>query len=83
MGGRAARFIQGRLLMHGGAPKTLVTFIENASRPNERIVASTLAQMAEAYVDAAFAGPVLTIFGLGPRDAVLASPAHTLAEEFA
>jgi uroporphyrin-III C-methyltransferase len=32
MGKKSARFLQGRLMMHGAAPDTPVTIVENASR---------------------------------------------------
>ena len=37
MGKTAARFIQGRLLMHGADPLTPVSIIENSSRPDQVI----------------------------------------------
>jgi len=70
MGKRSARFIQGRLMMHGASPDTPVTFVENASRPDQRIVATTLAEMADALSDAALTGPALTLYGLAPRAAM-------------
>ena len=42
MGKRAAAFLRGRLLMPGAAPSTPVTIVENASRQDKRIVATTL-----------------------------------------
>jgi uroporphyrin-III C-methyltransferase / precorrin-2 dehydrogenase / sirohydrochlorin ferrochelatase len=42
MGKRAARFVQGRMLMHGADPATPVTLVENASLPAQRIIASRL-----------------------------------------
>ncbi|UWQ20783.1 siroheme synthase CysG [Jannaschia sp. W003] len=65
MGLRAARWMQGRLLMHGAAPDTPVTVVENAARPEQRVRAATLATLAEAAGDAA--GPALILFGLAPR----------------
>jgi len=70
MGKRAARFIQGRLMMHGADPATPVTLIENASQTGQRIVATTLGRMAETLVEAAPTGPVLTFIGLAPRAAL-------------
>ncbi|MHA6325649.1 siroheme synthase CysG [Roseivivax sp. CAU 1753] len=67
MGKKAARFIQGRLLMHGAAPDTPVTLVENASRPDQRIVATTLADLASDLAAAGLSGPALTLFGLAPR----------------
>jgi len=72
MGTRSARFVQGRLMMHGAAPDTAVTLIENASRPDQRIVATRLADLADTVEGTVFAGPVLTFYGLCPRDAVAA-----------
>lgn len=69
MGKKAARFISGRLLMHGAAPDTPVTLVENASRPNERVLATTLADLPDALADAGFDGPALTLYGLAPREA--------------
>ena len=72
MGKRSARFIQGRLMMHGAQPDTPVTFVENASRPDQRIVATTLSQMANDLSVAALTGPALTLYGLAPRAAMVA-----------
>jgi len=66
----SARFIQGRLLMHGACPATPVTLVENASRSNQRMLAKTLADLADYLRKAAFTGPVLTLYGLRPRAAV-------------
>ena len=79
MGKRAARFLQGRLLMHGGRSDTPVTVVENASRPDQRVLATTLAELPSALDTADFAGPALMLLGLAPRDAV--EPAHTLQAE--
>ncbi len=46
MGSRAARFLQGRLMMHGADPETPVTLVENASRPDQRVLGTTLARLA-------------------------------------
>ncbi|MBV0911512.1 siroheme synthase CysG [Anianabacter salinae] len=70
MGKRSARFIQGRLMMHGAAPDMPVTVIENASRTDQRIVATTLARMTDALAEAGLTGPALTFLGLAPRDAL-------------
>ncbi|MGH1465642.1 MAG: siroheme synthase CysG [Cognatishimia sp.] len=69
MGKKAARFIQGRLIMHGADGSTPVTVIENASRPNQRIVASTVATLPTDLTEAALNGPALTFVGLTPRAA--------------
>ena len=67
-----ARFIQGRLLMHSADAKTPITLVENASRPNERVVATSLADLAQCHRAYAFEGPVLSLYGLPPRTAVSA-----------
>jgi uroporphyrin-III C-methyltransferase/precorrin-2 dehydrogenase/sirohydrochlorin ferrochelatase len=69
MGKRAARFIQGRLLMHGADPVTPVSIVANASLPEERIIATTLAQLATDIARARLSGPALTLIGLAPRSA--------------
>lgn len=65
MGKAAARFFQGRLLMHGAAPATPVTLVENASRGDQRIVAATLADLPQAA--ARLAGPTVMLLGLATR----------------
>jgi uroporphyrin-III C-methyltransferase/precorrin-2 dehydrogenase/sirohydrochlorin ferrochelatase len=82
MGKKSARFIQGRLLMHGADRHTPVTVIENASRADQRIVQTTLAALPDALDAAQMAGPALTFLGLAPRAALAALPAVPL-EEFA
>ena len=67
MGKKSARFIQGRLMMHGALPDTAVTLIENVSRADERIVAATLATLPDAA--AALTGPAIILLGLLPRRA--------------
>ena len=68
MGKKSARFIQGRLLMHGADPATPVSIIENASRPDQRVIATTLSEMAPAMTKEDLAGPVITFYGLAPRE---------------
>ena len=67
MGKRAARFLQGRLLLHGADPAMPVTAVENASRPDQRIVATVLACMAEDLAQAELSGPAVLLLGLAPR----------------
>lgn len=74
MGKSAARFIQGRLLMHGASPSTPITVVENASRANERIVATTLAHLSQDLIEAELNGPALTLLGLAPRAAKTVVP---------
>ena len=81
MGKRAARFLQGRLLMHGADPAMPVTLVENASLPAQRILATRLDRLPADLVQAATDGPVLMLIGLAPRRASAALPA--LIEELA
>ena len=69
MGKKSARFIQGRLLMHGADPATPVTIIENVSRTDQQIIATTLAELEPTLTQADLKGPAITFFGLAPRDA--------------
>ncbi len=69
MGGKAATFVRGRLLMHGARADLPVTAVENASRPGQRIVATTLIDLPAALARAALEGPVTILLGLAPRDA--------------
>ena len=69
MGKKTARFIQGRLLMHGADPATPVTVIENASRPDQRVLFCTLSNLEPTLTRAALTGPALTLYGLAPRQA--------------
>jgi uroporphyrin-III C-methyltransferase/precorrin-2 dehydrogenase/sirohydrochlorin ferrochelatase len=71
MGKRAARFVQGRLLMHGADPATPVGVVENASRPDERILDTTLARLPEELAAAGLTGPAVILLGLAPRAAVV------------
>jgi uroporphyrin-III C-methyltransferase/precorrin-2 dehydrogenase/sirohydrochlorin ferrochelatase len=82
MGKKSARFIQGRLLMHGAERHTPVTLIENASRPDQRIIETTLDALPSTLEAAALGGPALTFLGLAPRAAMAVLPALPL-EEFA
>lgn len=81
MGKKSARFIQGRLLMHGADPDTPVTVIENVSRPDQRVIATTLAVLEPTMTHANLTGPALTFLGLAPRDAMAAAHIHDLQSE--
>jgi uroporphyrin-III C-methyltransferase len=71
MGKKSARFLQGRLMMHGADPATPVTLVENVSRADQRIVAGTLSSLPAA---ADLAGPAVILYGLHPREVALALP---------
>jgi uroporphyrin-III C-methyltransferase/precorrin-2 dehydrogenase/sirohydrochlorin ferrochelatase len=80
MGKKSARFIQGRLLMHGADRATPVTLIENASRPDQRILETTLGRLPDDLTAANLSGPALTFYGLAPRAAVQAATDIKLEE---
>ena len=82
MGKKSARFVQGRLMMHGADRNTPVTVIENASRPDQRVVETTLNHLPDDLADANLTGPALTFLGLAPRAATQAT-AELKLEEFA
>ncbi len=64
MGKRAARFIQGRLLLHGADPALPIAVVENASRPDERIIDTTLARLPGDIAAAGLAGPAVIVVGI-------------------
>jgi uroporphyrin-III C-methyltransferase/precorrin-2 dehydrogenase/sirohydrochlorin ferrochelatase len=75
MGKRAARFVQGRLLMHGADPATPVTAISNVSRPNQSTVPTRLDRLVADLDAAELGGPVVLMLGLAPkRNASAATP---------
>lgn len=79
MGKRAARFLQGRLLMHGAARALPVTVVENASRPDQVVRAASLIALTEAVEG--LDGPAVILLGMAPRAA--ARTLETLQEELA
>lgn len=80
MGKKSARFIQGRLLMHGASAATPVTIIENVSRPDQRTIPTTLGELEPTLTQSDVQGPALTFLGLAPRDAEISAQA---LEDFA
>jgi uroporphyrin-III C-methyltransferase len=72
MGKKSARFVQGRLIMHGALRSTPVTLVENASRPTQRVLETTLERLPTDLAAAEFTGPALTFLGLAPRQSALA-----------
>ncbi len=74
MGKRAARYLTGRLMMHGARADTPVSVVENASRADQRILATTLARLPDALDAAAMQGPAVILLGLAPRAAAAALP---------
>jgi len=69
MGKSAARFLQGRLLMHGACRATPVTVVENASRPDQRGLSTTLGRLPQDLADTPVPGPALIFLGIAPRHA--------------
>lgn len=69
MGKKSARFLQGRLMMHGAAAETPVSVVVNVSRPDQQIIAATLADLPQAVARAD--GPAVLLYGLAPRAAAL------------
>jgi len=59
--------MRGRLLMHGAHPETPISVVENASRPDQRIIPTTLLHLQDALVDVE--GPAVLMFGLAPHNA--------------
>ncbi|MGI9491847.1 MAG: siroheme synthase CysG [Geminicoccaceae bacterium] len=70
MGVRSARFLQGRLMIHGTHPDTPMTVVEKASRADETIVATTLAALPNAIEKAGIRELAIIFLGLSPRTAV-------------
>lgn len=67
MGVGAARFIQGRLMLHGAAKDLPVTVVENASRANQIVVATTLENLIADMEKAAIVGPAILLVGYAPN----------------
>ncbi|MGB3244395.1 MAG: siroheme synthase CysG [Sulfitobacter sp.] len=82
MGKKSARFVQGRLMMHGADRATPVTVIENASRADQRVLETTLNRLPDDLAQADMTGPALMFYGLAPRAATTAT-AELKIEEFA
>ena len=69
MGVGASRFIQGRLLLHGAKHDRPVCVVENASRPNQIIVQSTLGALPDDLKSAGIKGPAILLIGYTIRGA--------------
>ncbi|WP_370570391.1 uroporphyrinogen-III C-methyltransferase [Phaeobacter sp. SYSU ZJ3003] len=74
MGKKSARFVQGRLIMHGADRATPVTIVEHASRANQRVLETTLDRLPADLAAAGLSGPALTFLGLAPRQSIAALP---------
>ncbi|NNE58814.1 MAG: uroporphyrinogen-III C-methyltransferase [Hellea sp.] len=69
MGLGAARFIQGRLMLHGAKEEYRVTVVENASRSDEKIVATTLGALVQDIEKYGIKGPAVVLLGFCPKQA--------------
>lgn len=78
MGVKAARFVQGRLMLHGAAGSAPVTVIENVSRGDEKRVSTTLADMVCDMDAHGITGPAIIFIGIQAR----AVAADALSPEF-
>lgn len=67
MGVGAARFIQGRLMLHGAEADRPVTVVENASRPNQIITYTTLRNLPDDIARAGIKGPAILLIGYAER----------------
>ncbi|MGB6231371.1 MAG: siroheme synthase CysG [Litorimonas sp.] len=72
MGLRAARFIQGRLLLHDADAATPVSVVENASRPNQLIVETTIGNLPDDLTRQGIKGPAVLMIGYARRAAAQA-----------
>ncbi|MCL4137849.1 UNVERIFIED_CONTAM: hypothetical protein GTU68_005566 [Idotea baltica] len=69
MAKRSARFVTGRLMMHGANAATPVTIAFNVSRQDETLIATDLQSLPESLADANLSGPAVILFGLAPKTA--------------
>ncbi len=67
MGVGAARFIQGRLMLHGADADRPVTVVENASRENQIIIYTTLRNLSDDIANAGISGPAILLIGYAER----------------
>ena len=67
MGVGASGFIQARLLMHGADKHMAVTVVENASRDNQIIMATSLERLSEDITANGIKGPAILLLGYAPR----------------
>ncbi len=66
MGRSAARFLQGRLLIHGASPQTPMTVLENVSRASERVFGTTIESLTDTLTQEAVSGPTILLLGIAP-----------------
>ena len=63
MGVGASRFIQGRILLHGGKKDLPITVVENASRENKIILPTTLDNLPQDIENIGIKGPAILLIG--------------------
>ncbi len=69
MGVEAATFVQGRLMLHGADRAQPVCIVENASRPDQKIVSGRLDELSALIKTSAVTGPAVILIGLrGARE---------------
>lgn len=83
MGVGAARFIQGRLLLHGADSSLPVTIVENASRPEQIIAAGTLGTLPQTIESHGIKGPAILLIGYEPKQFALADLPEIASHEAA
>ncbi|HXF55089.1 MAG TPA: siroheme synthase CysG [Hyphomicrobiaceae bacterium] len=76
MGVRSAPLIQEKLVAAGADPGTPVVIVEKATLPCERVIATTLADLAEAIAVEKVTGPAIIFVGLDWDAARLSRPAN-------
>jgi uroporphyrin-III C-methyltransferase/precorrin-2 dehydrogenase/sirohydrochlorin ferrochelatase len=78
MGVRSARAITARLLAEGAAPGLPIIVVENGTRPNERVLQTTLDGLPDALSRHAVQGPAVIFVGLDWAEAHLSPPPHLI-----
>lgn len=70
MGKKASSYLRGRLMMFGASETTPITIVENASRPTQKILSTTLLGLPDVIESADVDGPAIIMLGLSPRAAM-------------
>ena len=78
MGVRSAPAIVARLLTEGAAPGLPVIVVENGTRPDERVLQTTLDGLPDALSRHGVKGPAVIFVGLDWADAHLSPPPHLI-----
>lgn len=76
MGVRSAPAFRSRLLGAGARPDLPVVIVENGTRDDERVIATTLDLLPDAIADKGIKGPAVIFLGLDWSDAHLSPPDH-------